>query len=93
MVMAVGDVIEVNDTMQTSYRYKLAAPVGADFHEGFSPFYSPQKMLEMGVLKAPSMKKKSRGGLRVLLASHARVGAFRTSVLPLCASRPAKIKF
>jgi hypothetical protein len=49
--MAIGDVIEVNDTMQSSYRYELAAPVGADFQEGFSPFYSPQQMLEMGVFE------------------------------------------
>jgi hypothetical protein len=49
--MAVGDVIEVNDKMQSGYRYKLVAPVGDNFSVGFSPFYSPQKILEMGVFE------------------------------------------
>ena len=49
--MAVGDIIEVNDKMQSAYRYELVAPVGEKFFKEFSPFYSPRRMLEMGVFE------------------------------------------
>jgi len=49
--MAVGDIIEVNDTMQTGYRYRCTAPVGEAFDEGFQPHYSPREMLEMGIFE------------------------------------------
>ena len=49
--MAVGDVIEVNDRMQSGYRYELVAPVGRSFFSEFSPKYAPQEMLTMGVFE------------------------------------------
>ena len=50
-IMAVGDVIEVNDRMQSGYRYELAAPVGRNFPSDFSPKYTPQEMLAKGVFE------------------------------------------
>ncbi|MBS3647885.1 hypothetical protein KEU06_04485 [Pseudaminobacter sp. 19-2017] len=41
--------IEVNDRMQQGYRYRLTAPIGRDFHEGFRPAFTPAKMLSLGV--------------------------------------------
>lgn len=43
--------ITVNDRMQADYIYFLGAPAGQDFAEGFSPCFSPQKMLELGVFE------------------------------------------
>jgi hypothetical protein len=43
--------IVVNDRMQTGYRYILFAPEGEQFEPDFKPYYSPQKMLEMGVFE------------------------------------------
>ncbi len=44
-------VIEVNDKMQTRYRYILSAPMGKNFPIDFKPFYTPSKMLEMGIFE------------------------------------------
>ncbi|WP_166417136.1 hypothetical protein [Cochlodiniinecator piscidefendens] len=49
--MASDQIIVVNDKMQTEYQYHLEAPEGADFAEGFTPFYPPAKMLELGVFE------------------------------------------
>jgi len=49
--MAVGDIIEVSDLMQTGYCYQLVKPVGKEFDGKFEPYYSPKKMLEMGVFE------------------------------------------
>lgn len=49
--MAVGDFVEVNDRMQTGYRYELLAPVGRNFSEEFLPCYSPPEMLRMGIFE------------------------------------------
>lgn len=49
--MAVGDIVEVNDRMQTGYRYTLERPAGEDFGAGFQPHLSPRQMLEMGVFE------------------------------------------
>ena len=49
--MAVGDIIEVNDKMQTGYSYILVAPVGECKDADFMPFFSPKQMLEMGVFE------------------------------------------
>jgi hypothetical protein len=49
--MAIGDIIEVNDKMQTGYSYELVASADNDFPPEFKPFYSPQQMLEMGVFE------------------------------------------
>ena len=49
--MEVGSLIEVDDTMQTGYRYTLSAPLGDAHSEVFQPFLSPKEMLEMGVFE------------------------------------------
>ena len=41
--------IDVNDRMQSGYRYQLSAPAGRDFHPEFEPDLSPQQMLRLGV--------------------------------------------
>lgn len=51
MTFEIGDIIRVRDKMQKNYSYELAAPIGEDFDTGFSPAFSPQKMLEMGVFE------------------------------------------
>jgi hypothetical protein len=37
--------------MQSGYTYELTVPTGAEFAEGFNPFYTPKEMLEMGVFE------------------------------------------
>ncbi len=49
--MAIGDIISVNDTMQTGYSYKLEAKTGDCLSDEFKPHYSPREMLEMGVFE------------------------------------------
>ena len=49
--MGLNQVIEVNDKMQTGYRYVLSAPIGENFSIEFKPFYTPAKMLEMGIFE------------------------------------------
>ena len=49
--MAIGDIVTVNDRMQTGYRYELVAPAGKDFAPGFAPHFSPREMLELGVFE------------------------------------------
>jgi hypothetical protein len=49
--MGVGDTIEVNDRMQTDYRYELVASEGKDFPDEFQPHFSPREMLEMGIFE------------------------------------------
>ena len=43
--------IIVRDKMRSNYRYELSAPEGAEFPEGFKPFYTPKQMLKMGVFE------------------------------------------
>ena len=43
--------IEVQDSMQSGYRYVLEARTGRDFASGFEPHYTPQKMLALGVFE------------------------------------------
>ena len=43
--------IDVNDRMQTGYRYECVAPVGTGFAEGFAPYVTPKEMLKMGVFE------------------------------------------
>jgi len=45
----VGDEVVVRDRMQSGYRYRLAAPAGRGFDEGFEPELSPKEMLGLGV--------------------------------------------
>ena len=49
--MAVGDVITVNDKMQSGYSYRLDAPVGAEFCAEFRPHFTPAEMLALGVFE------------------------------------------
>ncbi len=41
--------IEVNDLMQSGYRYACVAPVGRGFDPSFRPDLTPREMLELGV--------------------------------------------
>ena len=41
--------IEVNDLMQQGYTYWLTEPMGKNYHAGFRPELTPQRMLELGV--------------------------------------------
>jgi len=50
-IYKIGSIITVNDRMQQGYEYKLVAPVGKKFAEGFYPFLTPKKMLELGVFE------------------------------------------
>ncbi len=43
--------IDVDDTMQSGYRYECTAREGDDFADGFTPDVSPKEMLEMGVFE------------------------------------------
>ena len=49
--MNIGQIIKVNDRMQTGYCYELTAPLGQSFWPAFAPFFTPQEMLEMGVFE------------------------------------------
>ena len=49
--MAVGDIIVVEDKMQSGYSYGLVAPEGKDFADDFNPVFAPKEMLEMGVFE------------------------------------------
>jgi len=49
--MAVGEVIEVNDKMQSDYAYQLVAPFGERFDSMFDPHHTPSEMLQMGVFE------------------------------------------
>jgi hypothetical protein len=51
----IGDIVKVNDKMQSGYSYKLVAATGEDFDDGFYPAYSPQEMLEMGIFEGKYM--------------------------------------
>ena len=44
-----GAWITVNDKMQRNYRYRLIAPAGRSFHDGFIPELTPAEMLRLGV--------------------------------------------
>ncbi len=46
-----GTTIHVHDKMQQDYTYSLTARAGKDFDAGFTPHFTPQKMLELGVFE------------------------------------------
>ena len=43
--------IQVSDGYQSDYSYRLTEPEGTNFSPGFTPAYTPQEMLEMGVFE------------------------------------------
>ena len=43
--------VEVNDKMQSGYRYRLMARVGRDFAPDFKPCFTPKEMLAHGVFE------------------------------------------
>jgi len=46
-----GDIVVVDDTMQRGYSYRIAAPTGGGFAPDFTPYFTPQQMLELGVFE------------------------------------------
>ena len=48
---APGVWVEVHDTMQSDYRYRLEARTGRDFADGFAPHFTPREMLAHGVFE------------------------------------------
>lgn len=53
--MAVGDIIHVDDSMQSGYEYRLDAAEGAAFDPSFTPHHTPAEMLAMGVFEGKYM--------------------------------------
>ncbi len=49
--MAIGDIIHVDDKMQSGYSYELVAPTGRSFAKDFMPHFTPKEMLAMGVFE------------------------------------------
>lgn len=49
--MTIGDIITVEDSMQSGYSYRLAAPMGSEFDPRFAPALTPPEMLKMGVFE------------------------------------------
>ena len=47
----VGDIVTVNDTMQTSYQYSIQVPMGQNFAPEFNPHFTPKEMLELGIFE------------------------------------------
>ncbi len=50
-----GTWIEVNDRMQSSYKYKIVAQAGKEFDNKFTPYFTPKEMLELGVFEGKYM--------------------------------------
>ena len=49
--MPIGVIIEVNDRIQAGYSYRLDAPEGKAFPDGFTPHFTPAEMLELGIFE------------------------------------------
>lgn len=47
----VGEWIDVNDKMQSGYRYQIVAAPGESFEECFNPYFTPKEMLHLGVFE------------------------------------------
>jgi len=45
----IGDIIEVDDLMQSGYRYRLTEPEGEHFDPDFKPELSPAELIRLGV--------------------------------------------
>jgi hypothetical protein len=67
-----GDWVRVDDRMQRGYRYKIEAPPGQNFAPGFTPFYSPQEMLSLGVFEGKYCND-CRGELPRQWFAHAKI--------------------
>jgi hypothetical protein len=48
---SIGDIVSVDDRMQSGYQYEISASPGADFAPDFQPYYTPKQMLELGVFE------------------------------------------
>lgn len=48
-MVQLGRWVVVDDRMQRGYRYRLTAPAGRAFEEGFQPDLTPAEMLRLGV--------------------------------------------
>ncbi len=48
---SIGDIVAVNDRMQSGYSYEISAATGRDFAPDFEPFYAPNEMLALGVFE------------------------------------------
>ncbi|MGB0921303.1 MAG: hypothetical protein ACPG1C_08270 [Alphaproteobacteria bacterium] len=46
-----SDWVDVNDKMQSGYRYQRTAPMGKNFDPAFAPALTPREMLELGVFE------------------------------------------
>lgn len=53
--MKKGDWINVDDLMQSDYRYRLAESPGRNFAPGFEPHFTPAEMLAHGVFEGKYM--------------------------------------
>jgi len=51
-----GDIVKVNDSMQSDYSYSLTEPVGKNFDKEFKPELTPKEMLELGVFGGVYMR-------------------------------------
>jgi hypothetical protein len=47
--MTAGKLVDVNDKMQSGYKYRLSEKTGKNFHPEFKPELTPKEMLELGV--------------------------------------------
>jgi len=47
----IGSQINVNDKFQKSYKYIITTEAGKNFATGFEPFFSPKRMLELGIFE------------------------------------------
>jgi len=47
----IGDIITVNDSFQTNYEYLISAKIGNHFQVKFNPYFSPKKMLSLGIFE------------------------------------------
>jgi hypothetical protein len=48
---SIGDMVSVDDRMQSGYRYEISAAPGTSFAPDFQPYYTPKQMLELGVFE------------------------------------------
>ena len=56
MVKSNRKTVNVSDTMQKKYTYRLTAPIGKDFDPQFKPDLTPKEMLELGIFGGVYMR-------------------------------------